>query len=169
MRLGETEKGVFERFLSDAERSGLFIGRCGCSLVCPGFPLPEGKCLNLVRPLYGLVQAPLAFYRLVKQVYTTKCNWDNCRAINTSSFAWRIISNLVALFSSMTLLDNVFFQQFDSDFVPPSNRIYPSCQYSLAILILVVYVDNNAARFNCDELLEEFQRDVMKSRWSDSA
>ena len=39
----------------------------------PGFPLPEIKCLKLVRPLYGLVQDPLAFYRLVKEVYTTKC------------------------------------------------------------------------------------------------
>ena len=35
MRLGETEKGVFERFLSDAERSGLFIDRCGCLSVRP--------------------------------------------------------------------------------------------------------------------------------------
>ena len=36
------------------------------------------------------------------------------------------------------ILDNGLFQQLNSEFIPPSNRIYSSCQYSLAILFLVV-------------------------------
>ena len=38
----------------------------------PGFPLPEGKCLKLRKSIYGLVQAPRAYYLLCKEVYT-KC------------------------------------------------------------------------------------------------
>ncbi len=36
----------------------------------PGFPLPKGKCLKLLRTLYhpGLVQTPLAFYNLLSCV-----------------------------------------------------------------------------------------------------
>jgi hypothetical protein len=35
----------------------------------PGFPIPKGKCLKLKRTLYGLVQTPLAFYKLCREVY----------------------------------------------------------------------------------------------------
>ncbi len=35
----------------------------------PGFPLPKSKCLKLKRTLYGLVQAPLAFYNLCRELY----------------------------------------------------------------------------------------------------
>ncbi len=36
----------------------------------PGFPLPTGKGLRLLHTLYGLVQAPLAFYKFCKEVCT---------------------------------------------------------------------------------------------------
>jgi hypothetical protein len=36
----------------------------------PGFPFPKGKCLRLLRTLYVLVQTPLAFYKICREVYT---------------------------------------------------------------------------------------------------
>lgn len=36
-------------------------------------------------------------------------------------------------------------------------RIYKSCQYPVAALIIAVYVDNNACRYNCIELVDEFE------------
>ncbi len=39
----------------------------------PGFPFPKGKCLKLKRTFYGLVQAPLVFYKLCREVYISVC------------------------------------------------------------------------------------------------
>jgi hypothetical protein len=35
----------------------------------PGFVLPKGKCLRLTKTIYGLVQAPLSYFKLCKEVY----------------------------------------------------------------------------------------------------
>jgi hypothetical protein len=35
-----------------------------------GYPLPQGKVLRLLKTIYGLIQAPLAFYLLCSKVYT---------------------------------------------------------------------------------------------------
>ena len=35
----------------------------------PDFPLPKGKCLRFLHTLYDLVQAPLSFYKLCREVY----------------------------------------------------------------------------------------------------
>ena len=44
--------------------------------------------------------------------------------------------------------------------VPRKQRVYASCHYPVACLILVLYVDNNGVRHNCSELLEEFEAAV---------
>jgi len=44
--------------------------------------------------------------------------------------------------------------------VPPAQRIYPSCPHSFAALFIIVYVDNNASRYNCDELVEQFETSI---------
>jgi len=41
--------------------------------------------------------------------------------------------------------------------VPPAQGIHPSCLHSFAALVIIVYVDNNALRYNCDELVEQFE------------
>ena len=46
--------------------------------------------------------------------------------------------------------------------LPMEKRIYKSCQYSVAALIVAVYVDNNACRYNCIELVEEFEAHLKK-------
>jgi hypothetical protein len=35
----------------------------------PGKDLPKGKCLRLKKTIYGLVQAPLSYFKLCKEVY----------------------------------------------------------------------------------------------------
>jgi hypothetical protein len=44
--------------------------------------------------------------------------------------------------------------------VPIDQRIYASCVYPVACLIIVMYVDNNGIRHNCHELLTAFESDV---------
>ena len=46
--------------------------------------------------------------------------------------------------------------------VPKDKRVYKSCIYPVACIIIVMYVDNNGVRHNCHELLAEFQLDVAK-------
>ena len=36
----------------------------------PGYPLPPGHCLHVVKSIYGLATAPLAFYNLCVDVFT---------------------------------------------------------------------------------------------------
>ena len=47
-----------------------------------GYPLPKGKVLKLLKTIYGLIQAPLAFYQLCSKVYTkvgyTQLKSDEC-------------------------------------------------------------------------------------------
>jgi len=44
--------------------------------------------------------------------------------------------------------------------VPLAQRIYPSCLHSVAALFIIIYVDNNALRYNCDELVEQFEASI---------
>jgi len=44
--------------------------------------------------------------------------------------------------------------------VPLAQRIYPSCPHSVAALFIIMYVDNNALSYNCDELVEQFEASI---------
>jgi len=44
--------------------------------------------------------------------------------------------------------------------VPKDQRVYASCVYPVACLIIVMYVDNNGVRPICIELLTAFESDV---------
>ena len=57
--------------------------------------------------------------------------------------------------SNEDLLKQGYFLRMEA--VPEKKRIYLSCQYSVAALIIAIYVDNNACRYNCIELVEEFE------------
>jgi hypothetical protein len=126
-------------------------------MIPPGFKdhFGENKVLRLRRSMYGLCQSPLNYYKLVKEVYTRaglkQCQADECvfvRFENNIKGGPRTLSN-------EDLLHQGAFMHMDT--VPLEKRIYKSCQYSVAALIIAVYVDNNACRFNCIELLEEFE------------
>jgi hypothetical protein len=47
-----------------------------------GYPLQKGKVLKLLKSIYGLIQAPLAFYLLCSKIYTkvgyTQLKSDEC-------------------------------------------------------------------------------------------
>jgi len=44
--------------------------------------------------------------------------------------------------------------------VPPAQRLYPFCPHSVAALFIIVYVDNNALSYNCDEHVEQFESSI---------
>jgi len=46
------------------------------------------------------------------------------------------------------------------EFVPDKVRVYTSCSHPVAAMILVMYVDNNGIRHNCEELVQEFEKFV---------
>jgi hypothetical protein len=44
--------------------------------------------------------------------------------------------------------------------IPVDQRVYPLCRHPIASMILMMYVDNNLVKTNCDELVEEFEAKV---------
>ena len=120
----------------------------------PGFPLPEGRCLKLKSSLYGLVQAPRAYFLLCKEVYTkcglTQLQSDECVFI-------RYVQNIkgaAALTPEDTINRGLF--QATRDTVPLDQRVYADCPHSVAVLIVAMYVDNNGCRTNSPTLVHEF-------------
>ena len=114
----------------------------------PGYPLPPGHCLHVVKSIYGLATAPLAFYNLCVDVFTKvglqRLRTDECVFIR---YAWNIKgkdSNLKARSSDLDALSNLVD-------VPEGNRVYASCPHSIAVMIVVQYVDNSGIRYNCRE------------------
>jgi len=119
----------------------------------PGYPLPPGHCLHVVKNIYGLATAPLAFYNLCVDVFTKvnlhRLRTDECVFIK---YAWNIKgkdSQLKALSADLDVLTSLVD-------VPGGARVYPSCPHSIAMLILVQYVDNSGIRYNCRELVDDF-------------
>lgn len=86
----------------------------------------------------------------------TQCKADECVFVR---FENNIIDGPSTL-SNEDLLKHGHFLSMET--VPESKRIYKSCQYSVAALIIAVYVDNNACRYNCIELVEEFEAALEK-------
>jgi hypothetical protein len=125
----------------------------------PGYDLPKGKCLRLKKTIYGLVQAPLSYFKLCKEVYAKvglrQLDCDECVFVkfsqNIKGQPPLSVENIIESGSFMTM-----------DTVPENQRVYKSCIYPVACIIIVMYVDNNGVRHNCHELLAEFQSDVAK-------
>ena len=123
----------------------------------PGFELPKGKCLRLKKTIYGLVQAPLSYYKLCKEVYQKvglrQLDSDECVFVKYA----QNIRGQPPLTMEKILESGAFMTMAT---VPESQRVYKSCIYPVACLIIVMYVDNNGVRHNCDELLAQFEADV---------
>ena len=123
----------------------------------PGFTdhYGKGKVLRLRRSLYGLCQSPLNYYKLVQEVYEKaglkRLKADECVFVRYEN---NVIGGPSTL-SNEDLLKQGYFLNMKS--VPVEKRIYKSCPHLVAALIVAVYVDNNACRFNCIELVEEFE------------
>jgi hypothetical protein len=125
----------------------------------PGYDLPPGKCLRLKKTIYGLVQAPLCYFKLCKEVYAKvglrQLDCDECVFVKCS----QNIKGQPPL-SVENIIESGAFMTMDT--VPKDKRVYESCIYPVACIIIVMYVDNNGVRHNCHELLAEFQSDVAK-------
>ena len=118
-----------------------------------GFPLGPGKCLKLNKTIYGLVQAPLAFFKLCKEVYT-ECGLNQLKS--DECIFYRYVQNIKGQpeLNLENILESGGFHTMP--IVPEEQRVYKFCHYPVACLILALYVDNNGVRLNCKELLDEF-------------
>jgi hypothetical protein len=124
----------------------------------PGFPLPKGKCLRLLRTLYGLVQAPLAFYKLCREVYISvgfrQLQSDECvfvryeNNVKKGSKTWKELRTLTTL--------------AELKVIPEEDRVYPDCPHDVAVVIVLLYVDNTGVRSNAPTLVQKFHDDVRK-------
>ena len=97
----------------------------------------------------------LNYYKLVKEVCTagglTQCKTDECVLV---CFENNIISGPKSMLNEDLLCQGQFLRMEN---IPMEKRIYKLCKYSVAALIVALYVDNNACRYNCIELVKEFE------------
>ena len=72
----------------------------------------------------------------------------------------RYVSNIIGQ-PSLTNEDLLVNGKFlNMEIVPMPMRVYKSCCHPVAAMILVMYVDNNGIRHNCEELVHEFEKSV---------
>ncbi len=110
-----------------------------------GYPLEDDECLELHYTIYDLKQSPRAYYLLSQKVYTeiglTQLKTDECCFIlmkNNVKSGYKIPENFN---DDPTELNEHFKVE-----IPQDARVYPSCRHAIAILIVVMYVDNNGLR-----------------------
>ena len=124
-----------------------------------GYDLPKGKCLRLKKTIYRLVQAPLSYFKLCKEVYTIvglrQLDCDECVFVKY----FQNIKGQPPL-TAENIIESEAFMTMDT--VPEDQRVYQSCIYPVACIIIVKYVDNHGVRHNCEEILAEFESDVAK-------
>ena len=126
----------------------------------PGYPLKDDECLELYYTIYGLKQSPRAYYLLCKKVYTeiglTQLKTDEC--------CFMLVKNNVK--KGHKIPENFDLNELNEHLtveIPLSARVYPSCRHAIAILIVVMYVDNNGLRTNAKELVQWFD-DSLKAQ-----
>ena len=122
----------------------------------PGFPLPKGKCLKLKRTLYDLVQTPLAFYKLCCEVYISV----GYRQLETEECIFVRYKNNVKAGSVTDKDGRTLTSLVDMQEIPFSDRVYQDCPHKIAVVIILLYVDNTDIRSNCPQLVEKFHADA---------
>ena len=118
--------------------------------------LRDTHCLSLNRRIYGLSQSPRAFSMFTREVYInagsrfTQLVFDKCVFVKIEND----ITGGPASLSADDVLNHGSFVSMSS--VPLAQRIYPSCPHSVAALF-TSHVDNIALRYDCEELVEQFE------------
>ena len=120
----------------------------------PGFPLPEGRCLKLKSSIYGLVQAPRAYFLLCKEVYT-KCGFTQLKSDECVFIRCRQNIKGGAELNPEDIISHGLFEATNQT-VPLEQRVYPDCPHSIAVTIICMYVDNNGVRTNARSMVDEF-------------
>ena len=117
-----------------------------------GLVPPQNREQHLaIRVKYNFAESPYCGENYVSQLMQSVTNKK------VSPFV-RYENNVIggpSTFSNEDLLKQGYF--LNTKTVLVEKRIYKSCPHSVAALIVAVYVDNNACRFNCIELVEEFE------------
>jgi len=120
--------------------------------------LQDTHCPSLNRCSYGLCQSPRAFYMLTREVYIN-AGFTQLKSYNCVFM--KIECNIIGGPASLSPEDVINHGAFVSmSNVPPAQRICPSCPHSAAALFIIVYVDNIALRYNCDEFVEQFEASI---------
>jgi hypothetical protein len=122
----------------------------------PGFPLPKGKWLKRKRTLYDLVQEPLAVYKFCREVYISV----GCRQLETEECIFVRYQNNVKAGSVTDKDGRTLTSLVDMQEIPLSDRVYQDCPHEIAVVIILLYVDNTGIRLNWPQLVEKFHEDV---------
>ena len=103
----------------------------------PGFPLPKGKCLRLLRILYGWVESPLTFFKLCREVYIgvgyRQLQRDECVFVRYDVNVRKGSKTTRELRTLTTLADLKVISEED--------RVYPDCPHDVDVVIILLYVD----------------------------
>ncbi len=100
--------------------------------------------LGLLRTLHGLVQTPLAFYKLCRKVYTgvgyRQLQSDECVFVRYEVNVKKGSKTARELRTLTTLAD--------LKVIPEEDRFYPDCPHDVAVVIILLYVDNTGVFSN---------------------
>jgi len=110
-----------------------------------GYDIGDGNCLSMLKCIYGLVQAPHQYYMLCREV----CQKAGMKQLQTDECVFtRYVSNIIGspLLTNEDLLVKGKFLTLE--ILPMQMRVYRSCCHPLAVMILVMYVDNNGICYN---------------------
>ena len=123
----------------------------------PGYDIGDGNCLSMLKCIYGLVQAPRQYYMLCREVYQKA----GMKQLQTDECVFTCyVTNIIGQ-PSLTNEDLLVNGKFlNMEIVPMQMRVYRSCSHLVAAMLLVMYVDNNGIRHNCEELVQEFEKSV---------
>ena len=113
--------------------------------------------MRLRKTIYGLTQASRSYFLLCQDEYVkcgpTQLKSDECVFV-------KYVNNIKGAppLNLDNILDHGMFDTMTE--VPLDQRVYPSCPHPIASMILMMYVDNNLVRTNCDKLVEELETKV---------
>ncbi len=111
----------------------------------PGYPLKDDECLQLHYTIYGLKQSPRAYSLLCKKV----CTEIGLTRLKTDECCFMLVKN--NLKKGHKVPENFDLNELNEHLIveiPLNACVDPSCRHAIAILIVVMYVDNNGLRTN---------------------
>jgi len=102
----------------------------------------------MLRCIYGLVQAPRQYYMLCREVYQEA----SLKQLQTDERVFiRYVSNIIRQ-PSLTHEDLLVNCKFlNMEIVPMPMHVYKSRCHAVAVMVLVMYLDNNGIRHNCED------------------
>ena len=113
----------------------------------------DGKCIKIHCQGYGGSYGEVIEYDVVKDLY--KLEFAVGGEVRFMTFE-DVLSVLHKSWSDLLVNCKIL----KIEIVPMQMRVYKSCCHPVVAMILVIYVDNNGIRHNCEELLQEFEKPV---------